>query len=102
MEFAVLTSHGNHATVAAAKTAAHHALHRYLARASVFHRGPRGRGQHSLRAACVQHHGRGRRARREASIEWRDHAPGLSQAAVLCREHQLDVPLTEKVEVEEL
>ena len=62
----------------------------------------RGRGQHALRAAGVQHHGRRAAGARQTPLERRDDAAALAEAAVLGRQHQLDAEVAEEIQIEEL
>src|SRR5262245_59500721 len=69
---AIVAPHGNDAAVAAAQTASHDALDRYLAGTSVFHGRLRRRREHPFRSARVEHDRRRAIERCEPSIEWRD------------------------------
>src|SRR5438094_9102455 len=100
MKRAVLAAHRHDAAVAAAKTASHDALDRYLARPSVPRGGARGRREHPFRSARIQHDRIARATRGETTIERRDDASAFASAAVFGRQDEVDVQRAKEVQIE--
>src|SRR5262245_20835773 len=97
---ACLVLHRDDAAVAAAHATSHHTFHRPLTASPVFCRDMRDGFEHWLGSARVDHHVAV--SALQFALERNRHASAFAGAAVLGREHQLDAPRREPIQVEQL